>query len=194
MKTICFTGHRPKELQGKEELVKKTLEKLIRAAYQKNYRRFISGMAMGVDMYAAQIVIELKQEFPDIQLILAIPFPGQTKQFPNKEKNDWNNIVKKADEIHAYNPDKKQYEKFKAKEIIELNENAPQWQYYEAVNWLDKRNKWMIEKSDAVIAVWSGTQKGGTANAIKDAMLKIKPIIIFNITENNIKKYNFKQK
>ena len=36
-----------------------------------------SGMAQGVDMYAAEIVLELKEKYPQITLECAIPYEGR---------------------------------------------------------------------------------------------------------------------
>ena len=74
--TCSFTGHRPGKLPwGNDEnapeavRVKEKLRDYIRLlAQQKGVRRFISGMAPGIDMYAAEAVIELKKEQEGISL------------------------------------------------------------------------------------------------------------------------------
>ena len=196
MKTLCFTGHRPKDLGGHDDLVKQQLESLIRLACDQGYRRFISGMAVGVDMYAAQILIRLKEELPDICLVAAIPFPGQSRKCSPAQKSQWTNIVMKADEINLFNPDTNQNEAHDWKTALELNRQASlrePWPMYDVFKWLDNRNHWMIDNSDSVLAVWSGKEKGGTANAVRYAVKNQKSIVIYNPFENTITRQNFKK-
>ena len=49
----CFTGHRPEKLKIAEDEVIKSLKKEIRTAIADGFQTFISGMARGVDLWAA---------------------------------------------------------------------------------------------------------------------------------------------
>ena len=69
--TCCFTGHRPSKLPwGHDErdprclALKRSLLREIENLYLQGYRRFISGMAMGCDLYFAEAVLELKERYP----------------------------------------------------------------------------------------------------------------------------------
>ena len=79
MKTCAFTGHRPKglgypELDERCAALKEKLRSLImKLMEEEGVTHFISGMAQGVDMYAAEIVLELKKQHPQITLECAIP-------------------------------------------------------------------------------------------------------------------------
>lgn len=80
-KVCCFTGHRPQKLsfgfneedercvQLKRAIMEQT-EKLIT---QRRVTHFIVGMALGVDIYSAEIVLLLKEKYPQITLECAIP-------------------------------------------------------------------------------------------------------------------------
>lgn len=57
----CFSGHRPEKLEGPEEQIKAWLETQIRAAISAGFITFISGCAMGVDIWAGQIVIRIRR-------------------------------------------------------------------------------------------------------------------------------------
>ena len=59
---VCFTGHRPEKLTRSEERIKQSLEKEIRHAVADGLTVFITGMARGVDIWAAQIVLKLRNE------------------------------------------------------------------------------------------------------------------------------------
>ena len=68
-KTCCFTGHRPQSLpfgfnenNARCAALKKALrEQIIYLIEKENVTHFISGMAIGIDMYAAEIVLDLKK-------------------------------------------------------------------------------------------------------------------------------------
>ena len=80
MKTCAFTGHRPKglgysESDGRCDALKRLLRLLVRKLIQEQgVTHFISGMAQGVDLYAAEIVLELKEQYPQLTLECAIPY------------------------------------------------------------------------------------------------------------------------
>ena len=60
--TCCFTGHRPQKLHQEAEEVREGLEKAVKQAYEEGYRFFITGMAMGVDLWAGEAVLKLKEQ------------------------------------------------------------------------------------------------------------------------------------
>ena len=72
----CFTGHRPHKLHQPESVVIAALEAKIREAIADGFVTFISGMAWGVDIWAAEIVLRLKAEGNPIHLIAAVPTRG----------------------------------------------------------------------------------------------------------------------
>ena len=63
-KTCCFTGHRPQSLpfgfnenDARCDALKKALrEQIIYLIEKENVTHFISGMAIGIDMYAGEVV------------------------------------------------------------------------------------------------------------------------------------------
>ena len=57
----CFTGHRPDKMKIGEKEIKPLLEKEIDEAIADGYVTFITGMAMGTDIWAAEIVLERKR-------------------------------------------------------------------------------------------------------------------------------------
>ncbi len=62
----CFSGHRPEKLDAPEEEVKQWLSEQIYKAIAAGYTTFISGCAMGVDIWAGQIVLQKKEKNPAI--------------------------------------------------------------------------------------------------------------------------------
>ena len=84
-KTCCFTGHRPKSLpfgydegaEGCKRLKALLTESIEKQITENGVTHLISGMAMGVDIYAAEAVLELKEKYPHITLECAIPCETQ---------------------------------------------------------------------------------------------------------------------
>ena len=148
----CFTGHRPEKLSLPESEVKAELEKEIRLAIADGINVFITGMAPGVDIWAAEIVLELrKKEELSLKLIAASPHPG----FENRWSIEWQKgyaaVMAKADFI---------------KEVCSHYSRG----CYQI------RNEWMVDHSARVIAVWNGSPSG-TKNTIMYAKRKGVPVI-----------------
>lgn len=105
-KTVCFTGHRPEKLPGYGEInnhllsmIKSMLYYRIYVAAESGYKYFISGLARGVDLWAADSVIDIKRKFPDIKLVCAKPYPEHGSTFKGEDLWTLNNVLEKADEI-----------------------------------------------------------------------------------------------
>lgn len=79
--SVSFTGHRPQKLPwGRNESdercldFKRRLDAEIIKAYEHGARCFLSGMAEGVDIIAAEEVLRLSGELPGIKLIAVFPY------------------------------------------------------------------------------------------------------------------------
>ena len=89
---VCaFTGHRPEKLAIPEADVIAWLDKEIREAVDDSYTKFISGMQRGVDIWAAELVLKLRNEGQPIQLIAASAF--------RRMENRWETIGRNATKI-----------------------------------------------------------------------------------------------
>lgn len=105
MKTCAFTGHRPQNLpfgfnEEDERCIdlKKTLrEQIINLIEDEGVTHFISGMAIGVDMYAAEIVLGLKATYPGITLESAIPCESQAVKWSEALRDRYFDIASKCD-------------------------------------------------------------------------------------------------
>lgn len=150
---IAFTGHRPDKLGGYKlpnstyihvcQQIEKTLAEL-------KPEKVISGMALGVDMWAAHVAYKL-----DIPFVAAIPFEGQEKAWPVVSQKAYHLLLNKAVE----------------KVIVCEGDYAPAK--------MQTRNEYMVNECDVLIAVWDGTP-GGTANCVKYAQGIGKKIIFID--------------
>ena len=89
MHRVCFTGHRPEKLTRQNRAIKKDLEKEIRQAVADGLNVFITGMARGVDIWAAQIVLTLRDEGYDVKLMCACPYDGFERGLKDSTKRYW---------------------------------------------------------------------------------------------------------
>ena len=70
---------------------------IIEKAILNGYTYFISGMALGIDMICAEIVLKLKKKYKNIILECAIPCLNQEKQWSLSEQERYRKILHKAD-------------------------------------------------------------------------------------------------
>lgn len=168
---VAATGHRPDRLGGYDEennallrCLKIILREELETLYEQGARIFISGMAQGWDTHFAEAVLELKDKFPDIQLIAAVPFAGQGLRWPDAALRRWGHILRAADRIFVV--DLGRYVTFgDLRLLVDQESPYPRWK---VSSMLDDRNKWMVEQADLMLACWNGA-KGGTGNCVKDA-------------------------
>ena len=139
-KTCCFTGHRPEKLHESEGEVIYALRAKVCHAIEDGFDTFITGMSRGVDIWAAEIVLELKRENPEIRLVAALPYDGMGNSWNSRWKNSYFDILEKADLIKIFSP------------------NYQPFVYGE-------RDRWMVDMSSRVIAVYHG-EAGGTKNTM----------------------------
>lgn len=96
--TCCFTGHRiipPDQLNEVQERLKKAILSSIHAGY----RYFGAGGALGFDTLAAQQVLSLKKDFPNIKLILVLPCKSQTRGWDQDDIDVYERIKSSADKV-----------------------------------------------------------------------------------------------
>ena len=161
--TCCFTGHRPQKLPwGYDEEWEDCIRLKVKLACEiekmrrKGVTTFISGMALGVDLWAAEIVLDLKHAYPrdTIRLVAVIPYEGQADKWSNDYRERYFNVLAGADDEIVFRA-----------------------HYTKAC--MHERNRYMVEQSAHMIAVFHG-QPGGTANTVNYAETQGLHIVIIN--------------
>ena len=69
----------------------------IQQAIDADYVTFITGMGMGVDIWAAQIVIDLRAANPSLHLIAVEPYPGFATKWTEAWRDAYDQVVRNAD-------------------------------------------------------------------------------------------------
>jgi len=95
-KTCCFTGHRQIS-QSEVNNIKEKLKQTILGLYGLGVVYFGSGGALGFDTLAAQCVLELKQIYPRLKLIMVLPCKEQAYRWSNNDKAVYSIILRHAD-------------------------------------------------------------------------------------------------
>lgn len=142
-KSIAFTGHRIIPLVRQEE-VRVQLTVAVAFAYKSGMTRFYCGMSLGFDMMAAEVVLSLKDQVPNIRLIAIVPFSGQSSRWASSEQERYRQILAKADKV------------------VVLSGN-----YFRGC--LLRRNDYMLSHSCGVIAYYDGKLQGGTFYTVRKA-------------------------
>lgn len=162
MKKCCFTGHRPQSLPFRfdeqdercvrlKSLLRKEIERQIT---ESGVTAFISGMAIGVDMYAAEIVLELKAVYPELTLEAAVPCASQADKWSAAMQKRYRDILRRCDKTTLIQRD---YDN----------------------DCMHKRNRYMVDSSDTVIAVWNG-RPSGTGKTVRYAVNQGKTVTVID--------------
>ena len=160
MYRVSFTGYRPEKLPffGEDDPLcidmKKRLSVQIQSLIADGADEFSSGMALGVDTWAAEIVLELKKLYPKITLTAVVPCPEHSDRWTDTQKTRYHNIIKQCDKAITTSP---HYTK----------------------SCMLKRNKALVELCDILVAVFDG-KSGGTKQTVNYATTKGKKIIIIS--------------
>lgn len=149
-KVCSFTGYRPGKLPfGTHEndprcyefkfRLREALTELIRAGYT----RFLSGGAMGMDLIAAELVLDLRKEYPNITLEVVTPCDSQADRWPEAYRIRYARLRREADTLtatsHRYTPD-----------------------------CMMLRNRYLVDRADLILACYDGLP-GGTESTLRYA-------------------------
>ena len=140
--SCAFTGHRIEKLPwGNDESdprcmkLKRKLYDTADAVYQDGIRHFICGMASGSDLYFCEALLELRRYRPDITIECAIPWPGQSSHWINRQRIRYSRLMAECD-----------YQTVISK-------------MYSSDCFM-RRNQYMVDHSRMLIAVYSGASGG----------------------------------
>ena len=96
----------------------------------------------------------LDKEFPNISLYAIVPCSNQSCKWNDKQISRYNSILKQCDKVvtlqDAYTSD-----------------------------CMQRRNRYMVEHSDCVVAVWNGTNSG-TSSTVKYALKNKLPVTVLH--------------
>lgn len=138
--TCAVTGHRPTRFKWKYKennngckRLKKRMHDQFIALYEKGVRRFLVGGGLGVDLWAGEILLRLKEqpEYSDIELAVVLPFPGHDEQWDARSRERLAFLIRNS------------------VECVTVGKTAERESYVQ-------RNRYMVDHVNCLLAVYDG--------------------------------------
>ena len=102
----CLLGPPPECLKRPEDDVRVDLENSVMAAAREGFGTFVSGLDRGVGIWGAEIVIRLKEQFPDmgLRLVACIPYPGFDEEWDASWRARYRVLLSRAEYVKVISP------------------------------------------------------------------------------------------
>ena len=160
---ICaFTGHRPNKLPWRYNedapgcvALRKLLAEQIATLADDGYTEFLSGMAIGVDCWCSQIVLDLREKNSALKLHCFLPCEDQDAKWPASSRERYHAILEKADSIVYVNRE------YNNKCMLE-------------------RDRALVQFSSLVLAVYNGVVRSGTGATVRYARKLGRELIVID--------------
>ena len=159
---VAFTGHRPRkfpwrydELDPRCVALKAVLTEQITALADAGITQFLSGMAEGTDVWSALSVLALQEKNPKVKLHCILPCREQADKWAASSQDLYHSILERADSIVYVS---RAYHK----------------------NCMLDRNRFLVDHASALLAVYNGEWRGGTAATMRYAQKLGREIIVID--------------
>lgn len=156
----CFTGHRPESLRilfdeksPRFTALRNVISDIIDQAISDGYTDFYCGMARGIDMLCAALILDKAETNSALHLHAVLPCPNQNDGWNEKDTKCYEDILSKCTSKIVISP-------FYTPECMLA------------------RNRYMVDNSQRVIAVWNGFFRGGTAYTVRYAKKQMKEVYL----------------
>lgn len=180
--TVCITGHREKSIPSYKgeplyravtiAAVKLMLYRYIDMAVAAGYTDFISGLAVGTDLWAADYILQKRRNNKNLRLIGALPYLRHAERYPHEYIRLLHNVEKSADLLITVNDNP---------DIIYGPPSCGSG--FSKILYRD-RNYFMVDHSSAVIAFLNEDSSwSGTAQTVNYANKKERKIGKFSIND-----------
>jgi len=164
--SCAITGQRPTRFKWKYnennngcKRLKKRMRDQFILLYEKGVRRFYVGGALGVDLWAGEIILRLKEqlEYGDMELIVTLPFPGHDEEWDARSRERLAFLIRHS------------------AECITIGKIACRESFLQ-------RNRYMVNHADCVLAVYDNDRniRSGTGQTVHYAEIKSLPIILIH--------------
>lgn len=160
MTTCALTGHRPAHFsfQDKEQhpdcvALKVSMREQISQLAARGVTTFLTGMALGVETWGAEIVLELKEKDPRLKLVAVLPCETQANKWTERQRERYFDILARCDEAVYVR------RRYRASCMLE-------------------RNRYLVEHSEILLAVYDGAPGSGTAYTVGYAQQKSREVIL----------------
>ena len=173
MSSCAFSGHRPQKFPWKYNesdprcaALKAMMLEEITKMVQTGVTGFYTGGAEGIDCWAAEIVLSLREKNPALKLHCVLPHKGQADKWNHSAQERYYSILKQADSVEYVSQD-----------------------YYDGC--MIDRNHRLVESADFLLAVYNGTRRSGTGATVNNARKLGRKIIVINPITRQIVREGF---
>ena len=166
MRVCTITGHRPTRFKfkykennnGCKRLKRRIREQLV-LFYEQGVRVFWVGGALGMDMWAGELLLEMQllPEYSDLELHIALPCSKHDAAWDNRSQKRMTALIRRSAECI----------------IVGDSLTAESYQ---------RRNRYMVDKADALLAVYDNDRsiRSGTGMTVHYAQKKGIPITLIH--------------
>jgi len=145
---LGITGHRPSVLgcgySTPNPIYDKVCGELFAKFNELGVSKIISGMALGIDQWSVQVAMKMS-----IPYIAAVPCDNQDSRWPKESQEKFKYFLDNASEVVVVSPGAYSPEK------------------------MHIRDRWIVDHSESLLAVWNGIAKGGTYGTIRYAQSQL---------------------
>ena len=160
--SCAFTGHRPHKFPWKDNeadprciALKETLAEQIAMLARAGVTEYFTGGADGVDCWAAEIVLTMREKNPALKLHCLLPHEGQADRWSDSAQERYHSILERADSVDYVSR-----------------------QYYDGC--MIDRNHRLVESAGLLLAVFNGVRRSGTGATVNYARKMGKEIIVID--------------
>lgn len=154
MRRVLITGYKATELgifslkHPGIAIIKKAIKKQILSLIDDGLEWVIVSGQWGIEVWAAEVVIELKQHYSNLQLAVITPFLEQEENWNEEKKEIYARVLQNADYVNSVS--KKKYE--------------GGWQFKE-------KNKFLLRNTDGMVLVYD-EENPSSPRFIKELAIK----------------------
>lgn len=171
IQSLYVSGYRPHELGIFNEkhpgiqIIKKAIENELRSMIEDGLEWVVVSGQLGIEIWTAEVVIELKNEFPQLKYSVITPFLDIEKNWNEQRQQQYAYIISQADFVTSIT--KKPYE-------------AP-WQFVE-------KDKFIIQNTDALLLVYDEEHEGSPKylKRLVEKYMERNPYELFVITSYDL--------
>ncbi len=160
--SCAFTGHRPHKFPWKDNeadprciALKETLAEQIAMLARAGVTEYFTGGADGVDCWAAEIVLTMREKNPALKLHCLLPHEGQADRWSDSAQERYHSILERVDSVDYVSR-----------------------QYYDGC--MIDRNHRLVESAGLLLAVFNGVRRSGTGATVNYARKMGKEIIVID--------------
>nr|WP_038535791.1 DUF1273 domain-containing protein [Neobacillus sedimentimangrovi] len=143
IKVLAISGYKPYELgifknnDPSVYYIKAAFKKALLSKLDEGLEWILISGQLGAELWAAEVVLDLKVQYPDLKLAVITPFLEQEASWNENNREWYHTVLAQADFVNSVT--KKKYEN--------------PWQFH-------LKNQFMIEKSDGLLLLYDQDKEG----------------------------------